>query len=195
MCIRDRSCWVVSILKFLNYGPGVDGGFIIDPVALQTCTITTAGSCTPQAALTVGITPALTAGFSLAQLPCPPPTYTGPVTIAGFSVCQERVPSTTVASAAAPGGSYVTTAIFDTGTPDSVLNVPSGIAFPAVIPPGDSIEVTTPSGFVYSQISSTGVATINVNSNASTSGAVIGLAYFTTNSLLVDFTTGTQGWK
>jgi hypothetical protein len=191
----NGSCWVVSVLKFLEYGAGVDGGFIIDPVALQTCDPATAGSCTAQPALTVGITPALKSGFSVAQLPCPPPTYTGPVTIAGFGVCQERVPNTSVASAAAPGGSYVTTAIFDTGTPYSVLNVPTGTAFPTAIPSGDSIQVTTPSGFVYTQTAATGVSAIIVNSGASTNAAVIGLGYFTTNSLLVDFATETQGWK
>ncbi len=105
------------------------------------------------------------------------------------------MPNTTLSTTAAWAGSYVTTALFDTGTPDSVLNVPTGTVFPSVIPSGDSIQVTTPLGFVYTQISSTGVSTINVNSSASTNAAVIGLGYFTTNSLLVDFTTASQGWK
>lgn len=189
------SCWTVSVLKSLTYGTGVDGGFIVDPVTLQTCDIATAGSCTSQVTLTVGVTQALTTGFNLAQLPCPPSTYTGPANIAGFEVCQERVPNTTVSSAAAPAGSYVTTALFDTGTPDSVLNVPTGTVFPSVIASGDSIQVTTSSGFVYTQTSSTDVSAINVNAGASTNAAVIGLGYFTTNSLLVDFATASQGWK
>jgi hypothetical protein len=191
----NGSCWVVSVLKYLTYGTGVDGGFIVDPVVLQNCDIATTGSCTPQAALTVGITPPLTAGFSLAQLQCPPATYTGPASISGFAVCQERISDTTISAATAPGGSYVTTAIFDTGTPYTVLNVPAGTVFPTVIPSGDDIQVTTPSGFVYTQTSSTDVSAINVNSAASTNAAVIGLGYFTTNSLLVNFTNENQGWK
>jgi hypothetical protein len=189
------SCWVVSVLKYLKYAAGVDGGFILDPVTLETCDPATAGSCSPQPVLTIGVTPALEEGFSRSQLPCPPSTYTGPAAIAGFAVCQERVPNTTITTAAAPGGTYVTTAIFDTGTPYSALNLLSGSAFPSAIPPGDSIQVTTPSGFTYTQISSTDVEAIVVNPAASANAAVIGLGYFTTNSLLVDFSTGTQGWK
>jgi hypothetical protein len=191
----NGSCWAVSVLKYLTYGAGVDGGFIIDPVVLQSCDITTTGSCAPQTALTVGITPSVAVGFSLAQLQCPPATYTGPASISGFAVCQERVPDTTISSATAPGGSYVTTALFDTGTPYTVLNVPPGTVFPTNIPSGDAIQVTTPSGFVYTQTSSTSVAAINVNSAANTNAAVIGLGYFITNSLLVDFTNQSQGWK
>ncbi len=76
-----------------------------------------------------------------------------------------------------------------------MLNVPSGTVFPMVIPSGDNIQVTTPSGFVYTQTPSTDVSAINVNPAASTNSAVIGLGYFTTNSLLVNFTNESQGWK
>jgi hypothetical protein len=63
-------------------------------------------------------------------------------------------------------------------------------------PAGQGAAVTTPNGFVYSAKAGTGVLTVNVaQATATTAGSVVGLGYFSTNSLLVDFTNGMQGWK
>ncbi len=110
-------------------------------------------------------------------------------------MCQEKVPDTTIASAATPAGSFATAALFDSGTPFIVINVPSGTVFPAAIPAGDSVTVSTPSGFVYAAQSGSGLSTVVVNPGVDGTASVVGLGYFTTNALLVDFTTGTQGWK
>jgi hypothetical protein len=83
----------------------------------------------------------------------------------------------------------------NTGTPDFVFNVSSGVNFPSVMPPGSS-QVTTPNGFVYSALAGGGVFAVNVaQATATTAASVIGLGYFATNSLLVNFTSGVQGWK
>jgi hypothetical protein len=146
--------------------------------------------------LTVGLDNALESTFSIANLPCPPPTYSGPSDINGYTVCQEYIPGTTIAATGAASGSFTAGVIFDTGTPDFVFNVPSGASFPAAIASGSSFRVTTPNGFVYSAKAGIGVFTVNVAQvTATTAGSVVGLGYFATNSLLVDFTNGMQGWK
>lgn len=188
-------CWVVSVFKYLNYS-SVTAGFAVSPLQVQVCDITSGGSCNPIAALTVGVDPALESGFSIGNLPCPPPTYTGPSAINGYPVCQEYVPGATITATGSPSGSYSAGVIFDSGNPDFVLNVPSGASFPTVIPSGSSFQVTTPSGFVYSAQAGTGIFAVNVaQATATTAGSVVGLGYFATNSLLVDFTSGVQGWK
>jgi hypothetical protein len=45
-------CWVASVLKYLNYA-GVNAGFALSPLQVQTCDIASAGSCIPSPALTV----------------------------------------------------------------------------------------------------------------------------------------------
>src|ERR1700677_1348587 len=57
------SCSVVSALKYLDYGKGVDAGFMLSRASLQQCDITTIGSCSAQPILTVGLNTALEAGF------------------------------------------------------------------------------------------------------------------------------------
>jgi hypothetical protein len=193
--VSTGDCWVGSVLKYLGY-TDVSAGFALSPLQVQVCDITSDGSCTPTAALTVGLDNALESTFSIAKLPCPPPTYGGPSDINGYPVCQEYVPGTTIAATGAASGSFTAGVIFDTGTPEFVFNVPGGTSFPAALAPGSSFQVTTPNGFVYSAKAGTGVFTVNVAQvTATTAGSVVGLGYFATNSLLVDFTNGMQGWK
>jgi hypothetical protein len=188
-------CWVASVLKYLNYA-GVNAGFALSPLQVQTCDIASAGSCIPSPALTVGLDNSLEAAFSIDNLQCPPPTYTGPPDINGYAVCQEYVSDTTIAALGTPSGSFTAAGIFDTGTPDFAFNVPSGANFPGAIQEGSSFRVTTPNGFVYSAEAGTDLFAVNViQGSATTSGSVIGLGYFQTNSLLVDFTNRVQGWK
>jgi hypothetical protein len=68
----EGTCFVVSALKYLQYGTSVSAGFMLSPAAIQSCAITTPGSCTPTPMLTVGLTTALEEGFSTVSLPCPP---------------------------------------------------------------------------------------------------------------------------
>lgn len=188
-------CYVASVLKYLNY-TNVRAGFTLSPLQVQGCDITSQGSCTPTAALTVGLDDALESTFSMANLPCPPPTYTGPSEINGYTVCQEYVPGTMISTTGAASGSFTGGVIFDSGTPDFVFNVPSGASFPAAIPAGSSFQVTTPNGFMYSAEAGTDLFAVNVTqASATTAGSVVGLGYFATNSLLMDFANGTQGWR
>jgi hypothetical protein len=92
-------------------------------------------------------------------------------------------------------GSLTTQVLFDSGTADVLLNIPSGTAFPAPFIAGDTVQVTTPSGFVYSYTAGTGVDDSVVTPNSTAGQSVIGIGYFTTNSFFIDFTSGTAGWK
>ena len=191
-CTQDvtGSCWVASVLAYLKYAPGVDAGFSLSPLQVQTCDITTPGNCNPVAALTIGLNSSASAGFNTEMIPCPPPNYTGPQTINGFSTCQAYVPGTTVSVTGSPNETFTQTVIFDTGTPYFALNIPSGTTLPTAV---ESFGVTMPNGFSYTATNGSDVNAVQVQQ--SSSGSVIGLGYFEKDSLLIDFTTGMQGWK
>jgi hypothetical protein len=197
-CSQQSSgtCRVVSVLKYVQYAQGIHAGFLLSPAALQSCDITTAGSCAPQPMLTVGLTSTLEAGFSTVALTCPPPanTYVGPSAMDGYPVCLAAIPETTIAVSGLATGTLTGEVIFDTGTPSMAVSVPAGGGFPAAIPNGADVLITTPSGFTYTYTSAPGITNAVVESN-STGASIIGIAYFTTNSLFVDFATSTEGWK
>jgi hypothetical protein len=86
------SCYVVSAMKYLQYGAQLNAGFMLSPAPIQTCDITTPGSCSPVPMLTVGLNPELESGFSTTTLTCPPSGYIGPPDIAGYPVCQKTSP-------------------------------------------------------------------------------------------------------
>ena len=190
------TCRVVSVLKYVQYGQGAHAGFLLSPAGLQSCDITTPGSCAPQPMLTVGLTSTLETGFSTVDLTCPPPqnTYVGPSTMDGYPVCLAAIPGTTITVSGLTTGTLTGEVIFDTGTPFMTVSVPAGVSFPAAIPDGADVSITTPSGFTYSYTSAPGITNDVVEVN-STSASILGIAYFTTNSLFVDFDTSTEGWK
>jgi hypothetical protein len=185
------SCYVVSAVKYFSYGSEVNGGFLLNPAAIQTCDITTAGSCNPAPMLTVGLNATVESGFSTTPLVCPPNGYVGPPEIAGYPVCQKNIPNTTVA---ASGGSFTGDAFFDTGTPYFYFSTPSGSSFPSVVPSGTTVTVTPPSGFSYSYTAGTGTANTVVDAGGD-GNSIVGIQYFTTNSFLLDFTSSITGWK
>jgi hypothetical protein len=116
--------------------------------------------------------------------------YTGPSTINGVSVCQAYVSGTTVSVTGSTDEAFSQSVIFDTGTPYFALNIPSDKPVPTTV---DSFGLTTPSGFMYTASNGSDVSAVHVQQ--SSSGSVIGLGYFETNSLLIDLTKGIQGWK
>jgi hypothetical protein len=189
------TCYVVSALKYLQYGAAVAAGFVLSPAPIQSCDITTAGSCVPAPMLTIGLTATSKAGFSTVSLPCPPNGYVGPATIAGYAVCQKIIDDTTVMVSGDTVGTTVNGAVFDTGTANMQIATPAGSSFPSSVAVGSALLVTTPSGFTYSYVSATSdpLATI-VNSDYS-GATIIGIGYFTTNSFFIDFSSGTEGWK
>jgi hypothetical protein len=104
---------------------------MLSPAAIQTCDITTPGSCSPVPMLTVGLNPALESGFSTTTLTCPPSGYIGPPVIAGYPVCQKNIPGITVAASGASVGTFSGDATFDTGTAYQYFSTPTGSSFQA----------------------------------------------------------------
>jgi hypothetical protein len=196
-CAPDTktSCYVVSALKYLQYGDSVSAGFMLSPAPIQNCDITSAGSCAPAPMLTIGLTAAMKAGFSTVSLLCPPDGYVGPASIAGYPVCQKIVDNTTLMVSGGAVGTITGGALFDTGTANMQIATPAGSTFPSAVPIGSSVLVTTASGFSYSYVSTNSdpLATI-VNADFSGS-TIIGIGYFTTNSFFIDFDAGSEGWK
>jgi hypothetical protein len=190
----NGSCYVVSILKYLHYADGLNAGFILSPSVLQSCDITMPGSCAASHTLMVGLNGSIEEGFNSAILTCPPGGYSGTGTINGYAVCQAGIPDATVTVSGSASGVLAATVLFDSGTPIMVFNVPTGITFPDSLPPGTSVMVGTPSGFTYSFSAGAGATDTLVQPGVATE-SIIGIGYFTTNSLFIDFTTSTEGWK
>ena len=192
------SCYVVSPLKYLTYTSSLDAGFFISPTALQSCDILAEGSCSPVAALTVGLTSTAISGYHESQLTCPAPAsgYSGPQQINGFNACDDVIELTTLSAGAPTPGSFQTGVIFDTGTPYFAINVPTGDAFPASIGAGTMMTISVANGFDYFfTATSTGVDSVTVTSDSS-SASVIGLGYFSSTAFfLTDYATSLQGFK
>jgi hypothetical protein len=196
-CAADTNstCYVVSALKYLQYGDSVRAGFMLSPAPIQSCDITTAGSCAPEPMLKIGLSATLEEGFNTISLPCPPNGYVGPASIAGYPVCQKAIDNTTVMVSGDTVGTIIGDVVFDTGTANMQIATPAGSSFPSTVTVGSAVLVTTSSGFTYSYIttSSDPLATI-VNANFS-GATIIGIGYFTTNSFFIDFSSGSEGWK
>ena len=195
-CATDStaSCFFVSAMKYIDYGNQVNAGFLVSPAPIQTCDSATAGSCQPQPMLTVGLDANVESGFSTTPLVCPPNGYVGPASIAGYPVCQQNVRVTVTASGLATGvfRGYAT---FDTGTAYFNFSTPAASSFPSSVAPGSTVTITTLSGFDYAYaVDSNATTSTNVDSGGD-GNSVIGIQYFTTNSLLLDFTAGIVGWK
>lgn len=189
------TCYVVSGIKYFNYGNQVNAGFMLSPTpSFPTCDITTAGSCAPQGVLTLGVNAAVESGFSTSPLTCPPNGYVGPADIGGYPVCQKTINQVTMATSGASTGTYTSGAIFDTGTAYVYLSTPTDSTFPALVAPGSTVTVTTPSGFDFSYTAGTGTANTVVAPGAN-GNSIIGVQYFTTNAYLLDFTSSLVGWK
>lgn len=191
---RNGPCYTVSVLKYFQYGSGLDAGFLTAPAPLQECNITAPGICQPIPALTVGLTAWMQSSFSEVTLSCPTSGYLGPQTIAGYLVCQKAIPGAIVALKGVADGTLTGNVLFDSGTPDMQL-YPSNGTFPTNVQQGTSVLVTMPSRFVYTYVadeSQTTETTVSVNANNEQTH--IGVAYFTTNSFLIDYSTNTEGW-
>ena len=196
-CTTDTQggCNTVSPLKYLQYATGVHAGFMLAPASIQSCDINSAGSCSPEAILTVGLVAALESGFSTISLPCPPNGYVGPASIAGYPVCQKITDNVTIMVSGEATGSVTGGAVFDTGTGDMQIAVPAGSSFPGAVPAGTSVLVTTPSGFTYSYNSAGSDPSLTVVNSGFSGSSIVGIGYFTTNSFFIDFSASTMGWK
>ena len=185
------TCSVVSVLKYIGYTAGIDAGVSLAPATIQSCDIATPGDCTPAPILILGLNSSMETGYTTQRLVCPPSGYVGPADIAGYPVCQKTILNTTIRALGAIVTGY---SIFDSGTPEMQISTPAGSNFPASIPTGTTVTFTQPSGFAYSYTSGTGSFETLVEPDTTTVN-VIGIGFFTTNSLFIDFTTSTEGWK
>jgi hypothetical protein len=190
-----ETCYVVSALKYVDYGAQVTAGFMLSPTPdFPTCDITTPGDCPSRGMLTVGLNSSIEARFSTSPLTCPPNGYVGPAEIAGYPVCQKTIDNVSISASGQSVGMYTSGAIFDTGTAYVYLSTPSGSSFPSTVEPGSTVSLTTPSGFTYSYTAGQGTANTVVAPDAD-GNSIIGVQYFTTNAFLLDFTSSLVGWK
>jgi hypothetical protein len=188
------TCFVTSAMKYIDYGNQVNAGFMLSPTpSFPTCDITAPGSCPPQGVLTVGVDASIEPSFSTSALTCPPAGYTGPAELAGYPVCQKFIDNVMIAVSGPSTGSYTAYASFDTGTAYQYLSTPANSAFPGFVEPGSTVTLTMPSGFSYSYSAGSGIADTLVA--AGDGNSIVGVQYFTTNYLLLDFTSGIIGWK
>jgi hypothetical protein len=203
-CAADTSgsCYVVSVLKYLQFGDGLHAGFLLDPAPLQICDITLPGSCAPAPVLTVGLTSGSEAMFSVTPLACPHPGYAGPAVIAGFAVCQAGIADVQITVGGSdPGVLSGDTVLFDTGTPYMVFNVPAGLAFPATVPENAPVSIALPSGFDYAFSAGppfgSGLTpqSVSVVPDAATTQSIVGIGFFTEHAFFIDFTARTEGWQ
>jgi hypothetical protein len=195
------SCYVVSVLKYLQYPAGLDAGFMLAKAPLQDCSITVANGCQAAPILTIGLTTDMEASFASIKLVCPPTAnpYPGPASIAGYRVCQMIIPNIPVTVSGQSTGSYTGNALFDSGTPYMVFGGPAG-SFPAAIAPGSMVAIDVTPGFDYQYTAGTVFTGSNAGPystlvNTSVNETVVGIDYFTTHSFFIDFNAGTEGWK
>ncbi len=197
------SCFVVSVLKYLDYRYGVNAGLRLNPAPPQACDIAALGSCVPAPMLMIGLTAADEAGFTVAALPCPPADYTGPALIAGFEVCQAEIDNALITvGGTQPGILSGDSVLFDSGTPYMLFNVPPGVLFPIVVPAGTPVVIATPAGFDYTftaaapyTAGSVAPEAVSVVTNASTTQSIVGVGFFTAHAFFIDFAARTEGWK
>jgi hypothetical protein len=200
------TCWVVSVLKYITYAGGARAGFLLTPAPLQDCSIVAPGSCQPMPMLSIGLTDTQEASFSSAPLVCPPTahSYAGPPNIEGYPVCQSLIDSAAISvSGASDGALSGGFALFDTGTPYMVFDLPQGTVFPTTVAAGSQVQITLPSGFVYTY-SSGGALTgalapyatlVNFGNAGATAETIIGVDYFTAHPFFIDYAAGKEGWK
>lgn len=197
-CSTDTatSCYVVSVLKHLQYAPWLNGGFALTPHALQpSCNIFEAASCLPAPMLTVGLTNNIESNFSTVSLTCPQPDYSGPTVIDGYFVCADLIPFSTI-TLAVPGVATPVTlnqsVLFDSGNPAIDIDY-SGSNLLSPLPRNTAVSISTPSGFTYSYIAgaSGDVTETFINTGINTG---FGINFFTEHSFFIDFATNTEGW-
>jgi hypothetical protein len=198
-------CYVVSVLKSLNYTPGLNAGFKLTPALLQPCSILAPGDCTSEPMLTVGLSAATTAGFSVEHLTCPPaedPVYQGANSIGGFSVCGKSIAGSTIQISGASdvdgsvnvNGPYSEPVLFDSGTvPTEVLL--STLPSEASLSQNASVTVTLPHGFTYNYTTMDDVQTETILVPDVNNGQNhVGVGYFEMNSFFIDYSGAMEGW-
>lgn len=188
-------CSTLSAFKYLKFATDLTAGFLTSPATLHSCNINTPDDCLPQGILTIGVTTTLESTFSVVSLSCPPVGYNGPEYLEGYLVCQKGIPDSTVTISGPAIGTSNGMVLFDSGTPNMILYNPPSAPFPLSVPSGTSVFVALPSGFTYNyDVAAHSDTNTNVQPDANNDQTHIGIAYFTTNSLLIDYTNNVEGW-
>jgi hypothetical protein len=200
-------CYVASVLKYLDYSPGIDAGFLLAPAGLKSCVVWPQNTCLPEPMLTVGLTQAVESGFSEVSLVCPPtpnetPAYYGPDIVEGYPVCEKSIAGgdirITLASAYMPV-SYPGPLLFDTGTVDNEIedrSLASGVAEPLDTSVAISFPVSGSETFSYDYV-------IGISDNLPTQLLPsvnngqnhIGVEFFEYNHFYIDYSNSKEGWK
>ncbi|HEX7910785.1 MAG TPA: hypothetical protein VF534_22200 [Paraburkholderia sp.] len=191
--IASSACGLLSPLRSLTYASTVDPGYVLQPFTLQNCTPGTSGSCSAVPSLQVGVTPAVTAGFTAVALSCSqlPPGASAP----SVKICSQVVSPSTVAFA---GGSTSTASVIvNTGNSGMMMGTVNLTGFPATISAGTPISVTMGPAFNYSFTAGTGNFATTLTPQLLAGGELtdIGIGFFATHAMFVDYQAGTEGWK
>ncbi len=164
------TCHLVSAMRYVNYGPGVNAGFLLNPISIVPgCTASQGGlfgSCTNAAPyLTVGLNRAIKSGFDTVPLTCPGRAQPQGTTTDGISACQPEIQAATIDVSNPTASDYLGAAfsqtvsadvgapntkqmvIFDTGSVSWLINVPKANMYEASINPnGIPSSVADPQG-------------------------------------------------
>jgi hypothetical protein len=190
-------CEVGSVLDYLAYDPGVRAGFMLTLATLQDCDVV-AGTCQPQPILTVGLNDSIEQGFTLWNLTCPASGFPGPTPLAGYTSCGPSIPNTTLTISGSTPGILTGPAVFDSGTPYILARVIQTSEFPKTVAANEAATVMTSQGLTYTYTYTTGgpgsiydtVVTVT-----SSREILVGLPFFTTNSMFIDLEKGVEGWR
>lgn len=195
--INANGCDLESVLRYLNYGAGVNAGFslgnaTLDPNCLITATMT---GCTLQSTLTVGLSAADEQAYSSMPLTCPPSD--GPaVANSGVTACEAKIPGFTISDSGS-GESFAAKVVFDSGTPNMVFSVPPKATFPQSLTRGSTETLTlAASPFTYSYQVGKGLPFVTtVTDSAQLNRTIIGIGFFTERRMYIDFSSNREGWK
>ena len=183
-------CGLISPLRSLTYAQGIDTGFVLRQFALQNCNINIPGSCQAQPLLTIGLNDNVSSGFNLSSLNCGISTTADGSNI---NTCSQVISNVNVSSGDSTFNGNV---IFDSGAPTTRISVPVGSVFPQSLTDGTQVSFNLPSGFSYQYATGVGpAATTIVQGGGANAFSNTGIQFFTQHSLLVDFSSGLEGWQ
>jgi len=182
-------CSLISPLRALSYSNDLQAGYILNSFPLV--------EGQKGRYLTVGLDQHDTEGFASAQLRCITSSF-------DVQACNQEVPNVNVVTSAGLNSTWY--AIFDSGRPTVGITVPvdnSNPPAPAPLPAGQAVTVTPPNqgGYTYTFTTGTGLTATTLTSvNPDADGADetysnMGLEFFGTNSLMLDYDKGIEGWK
>ena len=147
--------------------------------------------------LTVGLTPAQTAGLESMALSC-----SSAPTIQGFPSCSANIANSGTAVSVSDGSNAVTytgAALFDSGTPDMILAPPNGVTLPMtpgtnIIVDNQQVLITLPNGYDFSYLTTPSGIDATVVNVTGTGRNIVGIGFFQNHDFYIDFTASTEGW-